>query len=79
MRSGAVVLPPLQSVGKHSTGGYEEAIIVLAGAGEMRLSDGTVLPLEPHSVAYCPPATEHDVVNTGSDPLRYVYVVAQAR
>jgi oxalate decarboxylase/phosphoglucose isomerase-like protein (cupin superfamily) len=79
MRSGSVVLLPGQSVGKHSTGENEEAIVVLAGAGEMRLSDLGVLTLDRHSVAYCPPATQHDVVNTGTEPLRYVYVVAKAR
>lgn len=79
MRSGSVVLLSGQSVGKHSTGEYEEAIVVLAGTGEMRLSDGGALQLDRHSVAYCAPATEHDVVNTGVVPLRYVYVVAKAR
>ena len=79
MRSGSVVLLPGQSVGKHNTGEYEEVIVVLAGAGEMRISGGSDLKLDRHSVAYCPPATEHDVVNTGTEPLRYVYVVASVR
>lgn len=79
MRSGSVVLLPVKSVGTHSTGDYEEAVIVLAGNGEMRVTGGPVLKLKPYVVAYCPPGTEHDVVNTGSDPLRYVYVVAKAR
>lgn len=79
MRSGSMVLLPGHSVGKHSTGENEEAIVVLAGTGEMRMSDGSALPLDRHSVAYCPPATEHDVVNTSAEPLRYVYVVASAR
>jgi mannose-6-phosphate isomerase-like protein (cupin superfamily) len=79
MGSGSVVLAPSQSVGKHTTEKYEEALIVLAGSGELRLADGTVLPLKPYTVAYCPPMTEHDVTNTGAVPLRYVYVVARAR
>lgn len=78
MWSGSVVLPPGKSVGKHNTGTYEEAVVVLAGAGEMRLVNGTVLKLGPDVVAYCPPATEHDVINTGKEPLRYVYVAAKA-
>ncbi len=76
MRSGYVVLMPQQSVGRHNTGSYEELVIVLDGEGEMLLGDGSSLKLGPNSVAYCPPATEHDVRNTGSMPLRYVYVVA---
>ena len=79
MRSGSVVLLPSKSVGKHNTGDYEEAVVVLAGNGEMRLADGTVLKLKPYVVAYCPPGTEHDVMNTGNEPLRYVYVVAKAK
>ena len=77
MHSGAVVLLPSKSVGNHSTENYEEAVIVLAGSGEMRISGGETLILKPNSVAYCPPHTEHDVVNTGSQPLRYLYVVAK--
>ena len=79
MRFGSVVLLPSKDVGKHSTGNNEEALVVLAGSGEMRMSSGVILKLKPYVVAYCPPETEHNVVNTGSDPLRYVYVVAKAR
>jgi quercetin dioxygenase-like cupin family protein len=78
MRSGSVVLLPGQSVGRHTTGECEEAIVVLAGSGELRTADGDALRLDRHSVAYCPPATEHNVVNTGTEPLRYVYIVARA-
>ncbi len=77
MRSGYVVLQPSASVGGHSTGAFEEMLIVFAGEGEMLLGDGTALPLKPYTVAYCPPETEHDVLNSGSGPLRYVYVVAR--
>jgi len=79
MHSGLVVLLPSQSVGKHSTENYEEAVIVLAGSGEMRITGGETLTLKPKSVAYCPPHTEHDVINTGSEPLRYLYIVAKQK
>jgi len=79
MRSGSVVLLPSKSVGKHSTGDYEEVLVVFSGRGEMRMANGTILNLKPYALLYCPPDTEHDVVNTGSEPLRYVYVVARAR
>ena len=78
MRSGYMVLAPLKSVGKHSTKDNEEAIVVLAGTGEMKIIGDSVLPLRPYCVSYCPPNTEHDVVNTGSDTLRYIYIVAKA-
>jgi len=79
MRSGSIVLLPSKNVGKHSTGNNEEVLVVFSGSGEMRLADGTILNLKPYVILYCPPATEHDVFNTGSEPLRYVYVVARAR
>ena len=78
MHSGYMVLAPSKSVGKHSTRGYEEAVIVLSGSGEMRISGGPTFALHPYAVAYCPPLTEHDVVNTGSDTLRYIWLVAKA-
>ena len=79
MHSGYMVLAHSKSVGKHSTRGYEEAVIVLSGSGEMRITDGPTFTLKPYTVAYCPPLTEHDVVNTGADTLRYIWLVAKAR
>jgi mannose-6-phosphate isomerase-like protein (cupin superfamily) len=79
MESGLVVLAPAKSVGRHSTKSYEEAVIVIAGTGEMRIAGGQTLRLKPNVVAYCPPLTEHDVVNTGSVPLRYLYVIAKPK
>jgi mannose-6-phosphate isomerase-like protein (cupin superfamily) len=74
-----VVLAPAKSVGKHSTKSYEEVVIVLAGTGEMRITGGKTMKLRPDVVAYCPPKTEHDVVNTGSVSLRYLYIVAKPK
>jgi mannose-6-phosphate isomerase-like protein (cupin superfamily) len=78
MRSGYVVLLPEKSVGPHNTESYEELVVVLDGEGDMLFGDGSILQLEPYNVAYCPPGTEHDVRNTGSKPLRYLYIVARA-
>ena len=79
MRSGHVVLGPGQSVGQHSTGEHEEVLVVFQGTGKMMITDGPELALAPNTVAYCPPRTEHDVTNTGTQPLRYLYVVAAAK
>ena len=79
MRAGAVSLAPGQTVGKHSTESYEEFIIILEGRGSMIMSDGSLLDMKVGTALYCPPDTEHDVRNTGSGPLRYIYVVAKAR
>ena len=78
MKSGLVVLAPGKSVGKHSTGDHEEMVIVLEGAGQMVLADGRRVDMSPAAVAYSPPGTEHDITNTGSGLLRYIYVVSRA-
>lgn len=78
MKSGYVVLEPGRSVGKHSTEHHEEILIVLQGRGEMLFHDGSKLELKANTALYCPPETEHDVRNTGTTTLRYVYVVANA-
>ncbi len=79
MRSGYMVLAPLKSVGKHCTNDNEEAIVVLSGTGEMKIIGGSTLHLRPYCVAYCPTNTEHDVMNIGTDTLRYIYIVARAK
>lgn len=75
MRSGCVELRPGDSVGRHSTGSKEEAIIIFQGKGEISCGEGALLAAEKDTLVYIPPNTEHDVKNTGEDILRYVYVV----
>jgi len=79
MRAGAVALQPGKTVGKHNTESYEELVVVLEGQGEMLLKDGKPLGMRVGAVLYCPPDTEHDVKNTGSSVLRYIYVVAKTK
>lgn len=79
MRSGLVLLAPGKSVGKHSTGQNEELLVVFEGQGEMSFPDGSKLAVTANSALYCPPETEHNVTNTGTVTLRYVYVVAGTR
>jgi mannose-6-phosphate isomerase-like protein (cupin superfamily) len=79
MKSGLVVLAPGKSVGKHSTQQNEELLIVFEGRGEMTFKDGSKLPVKANSALYCPPQTEHNVTNTGTGLLRYVYVVSSAK
>jgi len=78
MHAGLVALAPGKSVGVHNTEKYEEVLVVLEGYGEMKISGGPTMALNVNSVAYCPPRTEHNVVNTGKGRLRYLYVVAAA-
>jgi quercetin dioxygenase-like cupin family protein len=78
MRSGYVTLPAGASVGWHTTGAREELIIVLAGAGEARFRETPAIAVGAGAAAYVPPQCEHNMVNTGPEPLRYIYVVAPA-
>ncbi len=79
MRSGLVMLMPGKSVGKHSTEHNEELLVVLEGTGQMTFADGSTMPVEANHALYCPPESQHNVTNSGTGPLRYVYVVATAR
>ena len=76
MRSGLITLQPQQTVGKHTTGHHEEMLVVLEGEGKMLFDDGTSIAFAANHVLYCPPETGHDVLNTGTGTLRYVYIVA---
>lgn len=79
MESGAVSLAPHASVGAHDTEDYEELLVPLEGRGELRIDGRPPLALSPGLVAYTPPHTRHDVVNTGDARFRYIYVAARVR
>ncbi len=78
LRSGYVRLKPGESVGWHTTGQNEEALVILHGKGEAEIEGATRMPLTASMLAYVPPATRHNVMNTGPEQLEYVYVVAPA-
>jgi hypothetical protein len=76
MRSGFVRLKPGEAVGWHTTGQHEEALVVLHGTGEAQIEGRASLPVASEMLVYIPPATRHNVKNTGDTILEYVYVVA---
>ena len=76
MKSGLVSLKPGDNVGIHSTENREELIIVMEGKGEMIFDGYDSVKLCRGENAYCPPYTEHNVINTGDKMLRYIYVVS---
>ena len=79
MRSGFVRLKPGENVGWHTTGQNEEALVVLHGQGEALIEGQPKLSFVSPSLAYIPPATRHNVANTGTGSLEYVYLVAPAK
>ncbi len=78
MRSGFVRLQPGATVGWHTTGKHEEALVILHGQGEALVDGQAKQSFVAPALAYIPPETRHNVLNTGSDALEYVYVVAPA-
>ena len=76
MRGGSVKLKPGESVGWHSTSGNEEALVILHGSGVAHIEGHPDMPLTENMLAYIPPATRHNVTNTGTQTLAYVWVVA---
>jgi mannose-6-phosphate isomerase-like protein (cupin superfamily) len=79
MRSGFVSLLPGATVGWHTTGKNEESLVILHGQGEALIDGQASKPFIAPAFVYIPPATRHNVANTGKEPLEYVYVVALAK
>lgn len=76
MRAGRVHLEPGESCGQHSTKQHEELLVFLAGDGEVLIEGLDPQPVGQGRVCYIPPNLIHDVKNTGTKPLRYIYCVA---
>jgi mannose-6-phosphate isomerase-like protein (cupin superfamily) len=79
MRSGFVRLKSGVTVGWHTTGKNEEALVILRGQGEALIDGQAKQAFHAPVLVYIPPATRHNVANTGKEPLEYVYVVAPAK
>jgi len=75
MKSGRVHLEPNKSVGKHNTEQREEMLIFLSGTGKAVIKEKS-FDVEKGRVVYIPPDSEHDIINTGSEPLIYVFCVS---
>jgi len=78
MRSGFVRLKPGESVGWHTTGHHEECLVILHGTGEAMIEGQPGYTFAAPRAVYIPPEAKHNVRNTGTEALEYVYVVAPA-
>ena len=78
MRSGRVYLEPTKACGTHSTKNHEELLVFLAGSGELIIEETQSFKVGRGKVSYIPPNTIHDVKNTGTETLVYIYCVAPA-
>lgn len=75
MRSGRVYLQPGESCGQHNTEQHEEMLVFLSGRGQLLIGEEESFQVGEGKVSYIPPNTAHNVKNTGSEPLVYVYCV----
>ncbi|NLK41879.1 MAG: cupin domain-containing protein [Planctomycetes bacterium] len=77
MKSGRVWLAPGTECGQHSTEGHEEQLVFLAGRGIAHVGDQR-LDIGVGKICYIPPHTPHNIFNTGTEPLVYIFCVAPA-
>ena len=68
---------PNSRLGWH-TDATEETQYIVSGQGELQLEDGSKHAVGPGSVFVLPTPMRHDLVNTGSEPLRAVAFFAAA-
>jgi len=76
MRSGRVHLQPGETCGQHSTKAHEEMLVFLSGKGSALIGeDQRSFEISEGKVCYIPPYTVHNMKNTGTEPLIYIYCV----
>ncbi|HXY24346.1 MAG TPA: cupin domain-containing protein [Candidatus Acidoferrum sp.] len=79
MWAGSVRLKPGESVGWHSTHGNQEALVILRGKGTANIEGHGDVSLHERMLAYIPPAANHNVTNTGTEILEYVWLAAPTK
>jgi quercetin dioxygenase-like cupin family protein len=79
MMSGFVRLQRGKSVGWHTTGAHEEALVILKGAGEAQIEGQPSMAIAAPMMVYIPPRIRHNVSNNSSAPLEYIYLVAPVK
>lgn len=75
LKAGRVYLEPGADCGVHSTENKEEQLVFLAGSGTAQIA-GESFAVGAGKVCYIPPHTEHNILNTGSEPLVYIFCTA---
>ncbi len=77
MRSGKVYLQPGETCGRHSTEQHEEMLVFLSGKGTALIGEEeSPFEVGQGKISYIPPYTIHNIKNTSTEPLVYIYCVA---
>jgi quercetin dioxygenase-like cupin family protein len=80
MRAGRVYLKPGEECGTHSTKAHEEMLTFLEGRGAALIGEEKIAnEVEKNNIVYIPPFTVHNIKNTGTGPLVYIYCVAPVK
>ncbi|HNW39898.1 MAG TPA: cupin domain-containing protein [Candidatus Omnitrophota bacterium] len=77
LRSGYVILKPKESVGEHTTGSSEEVVFIIHGSGLVYYGKKSCLKVKKNIFVYLPPKMPHNVVNTGKNMLKYIYIAGR--
>ncbi len=73
LKAGLVVLKSKESVGSHTTGHKEEAILILKGRAKISYGAKSMNAKE-NTFIYIPQNTHHDIENISRGQLKYVYI-----
>ena len=79
VKSGHIVLKKGENIGEHTTDKQEEVIIILKGKGQAKIGNDRILNIGRGKVLYIPPYTFHDIINTGSGILEYIFIISLAK
>ena len=76
MHSGRVWLEAGGECGVHNTEDKEELLGFLGGEGVAKIEGQDDMAVGGGEIAYIPPKTEHNIINTGDEALVYVFCVS---
>ena len=79
MHSGRVFLNPGDECGLHNTEDKEEMLVFLTGSGVAQVENQLSIEIGAGKVLYMPPRTDHNIKNTGKEPLSYVFCVVPVK
>ena len=77
LRAGLVTLKPGELIGEHKIENKEEVIIILKGSATIYFGKKKRLKAAQNTFVFIPPETLHNVKNSGTKKLQYVYVTTQ--
>jgi len=77
LKAGLVTLKSKESIGEHKTENKEEVLIILKGSATIYYSQGKRIKAPKNSFVFIPPETQHNIKNSGSKILQYIYVTTQ--